>query len=142
MMLSLIYKFDKNKRNEIVLILDKLHNEAQDVNCHKPAMCPYEQKKIEKKINSMYNIAFLKFLFLNILNMGLMSMLLLITATFTSIFPVWQNLIIILWGSTIVADFIIMEVIFEIIIWLFWVCRANHLNLSKCLLGIKNLRNF
>jgi hypothetical protein len=133
-LISIFYKFDRTERFNFIHGLDKLHKEPT-------ALTPIIQKEWSKKILKLKCINILKTILMNLFNYCLMGVLMVITVTFSSAFPVWQDYLMILWGATIIADFILVEAMFEIVIWLFWVCRANHPYLSEFLIGLKNLRN-
>lgn len=132
--ISIFYKIDNNDRFKFIDELDKLHNDIT-------ALSPLIQIKWSKKIIQLKLKNICKTIFMNLFNLCLMIMLLIITVTFTSAFPIWQNHLVILWSSTIITDFILVEALFEVFIWLFWVCRKNYSCISQFLIGIKNLRN-
>ncbi len=62
---------------------------------------------------------------------------------FSAVYSKWAYLLWIIWAFTLLADFVMMEIGFELLILLFYICRGEKLFeiLMKFFLTLKNLRN-
>ncbi len=63
---------------------------------------------------------------------------------YCAVWTEWKNRLVIVWFLTLLADFLIMEVVFEILILLFFMCRRSGKfpdRMMRFFLAVKNLRN-
>ena len=86
-----------------------------------------------------------KTVLLNIINIGLAGVLYYFSVGFCAVWIDWAHNLLILWLLTLIVDFIIFEIVQEIVIYIFYTMR-NKAGCFKALfnfvLGMKNLRNY
>ncbi len=85
----------------------------------------------------------IKTIVINIFNLFIMVLLFYIAVSYCAVWNNWAPALLILWSLILAADFLVMEVALEFIIFLFYFGRRNPIwnFFFKLLLAIKNLRN-